>query len=121
MKKAPLFIFVAILSACTIDESASVTPIGPDDDICLTAAAPPETKVYFSQEANKIHPGWETDDRIIGFTGNGSSFTYEVESVDATTGAATLKKVSGDALAVGDHLYAVYCPGSKASDIQAGE
>lgn len=119
MKKILLILSLALMVASCEKEPESVVPAGPDD-ICLVAAAPPATKVSFTHGTGVVHPGWEIEDKIIGFTGSGSTFTYEVESIDEITGAATLKKVSGEGLSVGDKLYAIYCPGCKASDINAG-
>ena len=120
MKKTILLLALAVLAACATEEPKPITPSVKNDDIILFAAAPPETKISFSKEGAAVHLGWETSDTIIGFTDSGSSFSYEVVSVDSNTGAATLKKISGDALHVGDKLYAVYCPGCTVSDINAG-
>lgn len=120
MRKILLILSMALILACSTKEPKPVVPSGAEDDICLIAAAPPETKVSFTQGVGVVHLGWVIEDKIIGFTDSGSTFTYEVESVDANTGAASLKKVSGDALSVGDKVYAVYCPGCTASDINAG-
>ena len=118
MKKTLLLFAVFVLAACNNNQLDP--PINIEDEVIITLAAPPETKVSFSQVPGALHPSWELDDRIIGFTGTGAKFCYSVESVDASTGAATLRKISGDALDVGDKLFAVYCPGYSVGDIEAG-
>ena len=118
MKKTLFLLSLCLLLACNPKQFDP--PVNTEDSITITVAAPPETKVSFSQVTGGLHPSWEIDDRIIGFTDSGSSFCYAVESVDGSTGEATLGKISGGAINIGDVLYAIYCPGYSVSDIHAG-
>lgn len=82
------------------------------------AAAPPQTKVAYSEDAAGNYQGkWEEGDIIFGFKADGTTFDFVVESVSAENGNASLRQQGTATFSAGDEIYAIYMPGKTSADL----
>ena len=122
MKKiVNIIVLAAILclfAACQ-KESAVVENNKAAAEVTITASFPSLTKVTYAEDgsSHNLVGSWVAGDEIFGFTGDGTTVSFEVKSVDSTTGVATLEQKTSVALTDGTKVYAIYCPGKTASDL----
>lgn len=82
------------------------------------AAAPPQTKVAYGEDAAGNYQGkWEEGDIIFGFKADGTTFDFVVESVSAESGNASLRQQGTATFSAGDEIYAIYMPGKTSADL----
>lgn len=82
------------------------------------AAAPPQTKVAYGEDADGNYQGkWEEGDIIFGFKADGTTFDFVVESVSAESGNASLRQQGTATFSAGDEIYAIYMPGKTSADL----
>ena len=91
----------------------------PAAELTITATRAPLTKVDLAEDSgtNNLVGSWKTGDVIFGFTNAGATVSFSVASVDGSTGVATLSQTTSVALADGDVVHVIHCPGKTASDL----
>ena len=85
--------------------------------LSATAAVPESSRVALAEEATGLKSSWEAGDRIFGFKSDGTPFDFEVQSVDPSSGAATLAQIGSTTFTPGETIFAIYATGKTSADL----
>lgn len=77
------------------------------------------SRVSYEVEETSVKPSWDMNDEIFGYDSNGGTFTFTVTGI-GETGSAIIDS-GAYSPKTGTTLYAVYCPGKSAGDMEDGE
>ena len=94
-------------------ETPEEPPVDPPAGLAITASV--STEDAATRDALAV---WAVGDEIFGFTAEGTSVSFIVESVDATTKVATLKQTTEVEIADGTKINVIFCPGKTAKDLE---
>ena len=95
------------------------TPETPPQGFVITASISPLTKASLAEDGtdHTLVGTWAAGDKIFGFTAEGTTVSFDVKSVNATTKVATLEQKTSVELKEGTKVHAIFCPGKTESDL----